>query len=362
MEDGYIRGMTRLTRLLPQALVISHAGTMTEPRPLRDGATPRPSSPSHRRVGVIHNPRSHSNRNARCGLEDMAARHPGLAFDTPASPADLRRALRRFAAEKVDLLVISGGDGTLRDVLTALPDAYPDGPPDLAILAAGNTNLAARALGISGTGPQGLERLLKAVRHDRLHRADCRLLEVGWIGQPGRTPMRGFFFGAAAFAEGKRIADIEIHRRHMHKGLAVAVTAATMVVRILFGDSDGLKRGTPMRIGLDDAPPRDADRFLLMATTLDRLMLGLWPFWGRGEGGIHWLEIEARPQRLVAALLAMAIRRPGRWMARKGYRSEHVSRVRIRLRQSFVLDGEFFDPGPEGILLSTPGQVTVVWP
>lgn len=49
-------------------------------------------------------------------------------------------------------------------------------------------------------------------------------------------------------------------------------------------------------------------------------------------------------------------------MARKGYRSDHVFRVRILLRQSFVLDGEFFDPGPDGILLSTPGQVTVVWP
>lgn len=362
MEDGYIRGMTRLTRLLPQALVVSQVGTMTEFRPVRGNASARPSSPSHQRVGVIHNPRSHSNRNGRCGLERLAALHPQLAFDAPASLADLERTLRRFASEKIDLLVISGGDGTLRDVLTALPAAYPDGPPDLAILAAGNTNLAARALGISGTGPQGLQRLLTAVRHDRLRRSDCRLLEVSWIGQPERMPVRGFFFGAAAFAEGKRIADIEIHRRHLHKGLAVAVTAATMVVRILFGDSDGLKRGTPMRISLDDAPPRDADRFLLMATTLDRLMLGLWPFWGHGNGGIHWLDIEARPKRLVATLLATAIRRPGRWMARKGYRSDHVFRVRILLRQSFVLDGEFFDPGPDGILLSTPGQVTVVWP
>ena len=326
---------------------------------------PLPStSATPRRVGVISNPRSHANRNGRSGLGELIARSPELAFAEPATPAALDDALRRFASRKIDLVVVSGGDGTLRDVLTALPGAYPDQLPDLAILAAGNTNLAARTLGIAGAGPRALQRLLDAARLGRLRRSVRPFLEIRWIGEPERPPVRGFFFGAAAFADGKRMADTEIHRRSFHKGTAVALTAATMVLRLLFGDPGHLRRGTPMRIGLDDGRLHEAPRFLLLATTLDRLMLGLWPFWSRDaavpEARLHWLDIEAPPARLIPALLAMALRRPQGWMAGKGYRSGDARRMRILLDQPFVLDGEFFDPGRGGILLTSPGDVTLV--
>ena len=290
----------------------------------------------------------------------MVARHPDLVFAEPDSPAALLEALRHFADSRVELVVISGGDGTLRDVLTALPSAYPDGLPDLALLAAGNTNLAARALGIAGSGPKGLQRLLDAARQGRLRRTPCRFLEVSWVGQPERNPVRGFFFGAAAFADGKRLADAEIHSRNFHKGLAVGLAATTMVLRILFGDVGGLRGGTPMRIGVDGGTPHEGRRFLLLATTLDRLMLGIWPFWGKGAGAIKWLDIEAPPRQLMAALLAMAAGRAWPWMAGKGYRSGRAGQLRILLEQPFVLDGEFFDTGHDGILLTSPGSVTMV--
>jgi hypothetical protein len=315
----------------------------------------------HARIGVIANPRSHAHRAGRAGLDAVLLRYPDIAYASPADPVGLQEALRRFAASGVDLLVVSGGDGTLRHVLSALPDCYPGAPPRLAILAAGNTNLAARVLGSPGRGVRGLERLLVAARAGTLRHRSCAILQVSWVDEPDRQAVRGFLLGAAAFVDGKRIADAVIHRRGMHEALAVAATLALTVRRMLF-PRPGRGAGTRMQIGLDGHAPREGHRFLLLATTLHRLLFGLWPFWGAGPGAIHLLEIDAPPRRAAAALFAVLRRRPAPWMAAAGYRSARAGEVRLVLQRPFVLDGERFEPGPHGVLLSAPDTATVVFP
>src|SRR3546814_8231468 len=56
--------------------------------------------------------------------------------------------LERFAAEGVDLLVVDGGDGTVRDVISAAPAAFGDRMPRMAILPSGKTNALALDLGV----------------------------------------------------------------------------------------------------------------------------------------------------------------------------------------------------------------------
>jgi hypothetical protein len=117
-----------------------------------------------------------------------------------------------------------------------------------------------------------------------------------------------------------------------------------------------------MEVAPDDRPALAGHRFLLLATSLDRLMLGLWPFWGEGAGPVRWLDVAAPPKRLAAALWAARQGRPGPWMPAAGYRSGRADRLAIRLRTPFVLDGEVFEPGPDGLVLSAPGQVAFVTP
>ncbi|MGI4746269.1 MAG: diacylglycerol/lipid kinase family protein [Janthinobacterium lividum] len=318
---------------------------------------------------MISNPRSYGHRHAVAKIEGAA----GVLLTQPADRASLLDTLHGFAASGIDLVVVNGGDGTLRDVMSALPTAYPDMLPELAILRAGNTNLAARMLEINGSGPQALDRLIAAVRTGRVRRQACAFLEVAWIGQPSRPRLRGFFLGAAAFADAKRLADEQIHRRGVHQGAAVGLTLATTILHVLTGRGP-VHRGTPISTAIDDSPARDGHRFLLLVTTLDRLMLGLWPFWGAGSGHINWLEIDAPPRFLPLALPAIVVRRLRDWMpgpisrivsriaSRWGYRSGRAARLAVRLERPFVLDGEFFEPGPDGVLLTSPGHVTIVIP
>jgi Diacylglycerol kinase catalytic domain len=315
---------------------------------------------SPRRIGIIINPRSHANKARPIQFAAVLARYPALRSASPTSPAALRAALRRFAFEKIDLVVISGGDGTLRDVLSALPASYPDGFPDIAILSSGNTNLAGRVLGSPGRGGRALEWLLKAIDTDKVRRKTCPVLQVSWPGEPARPPVCGFLFGAAAFTEAKRIANESVQSRGVHQALAVAAAMVLTSVRAVLGRGTVLAKGASMQIGIDAAPARNGRRFLMLATTLDSLMLGLWPFWGSGDGSIRWLVVDAPAPRLGAALSGVLLRRPWRWMAKKGYRSGRAEAIAIRMDQPFILDGEAFEAGHGGIVLSTVGSVTVI--
>lgn len=312
-----------------------------------------------RRLGIIVNPRSRALREGRFGLHAPSA---ALDLAAPASPEELAAVLSGFAARGVDLLVVQGGDGTLREVLTALPAAFGEHPPEIAVLATGKTNLAARSLGSAGSGQDALARLREAAERGSLRRRTLPVMEVTRLGQDASGPLRGLFLGAGAFTEAKRLADDRLNRSGIYDGLAVALALAAVALRTGRRGSRRLRDGIPAALAPDGAPPRGGQSFLILATSLDRLMLGMWPFWEVGQGPVRWLDVAAPPRRLPAALWAAWRGRPRPWMPAAGYRSGRANRVAIQLGSPFVLDGEVFEPGPGGIEISAAGPVTFVAP
>jgi diacylglycerol kinase (ATP) len=103
-------------------------------------------------IGLITNPRSRVNQRdpgrAR-RLMYMIGSH-GTAEATK-SIDDLYRVCEEFKKERIDVLGISGGDGTLHHTLTAMIRTYGDAPlPPVAILRGGTMNTIARSFGIFG--------------------------------------------------------------------------------------------------------------------------------------------------------------------------------------------------------------------
>jgi hypothetical protein len=117
-----------------------------------------------------------------------------------------------------------------------------------------------------------------------------------------------------------------------------------------------------MSLEVDGHPARAGRHFLTLATTLDRMTLGIMPFWGGGAGPVRWLDVAAPPRRPVAALLPTLRGRPRRWMLEGGYASGRASRVAVDLARPFVLDGELFEPGRGGVELSADQTVGFVAP
>jgi diacylglycerol kinase family enzyme len=192
------------------------------------------------RAGLIINPKSHRNRRAG-GRRGHAP--GGVLTAAPQTPAELDAALADFAARGIDLLIIDGGDGTLRDVLTLAPLHFGDAEPAFAALPSGKTNALAIALNTPRDWP--IEAALARAQAGAF--TPLSPLEVR-RARERKPPQRGFLFGAGAFR--RATADAEAaHRLGAFGSLAIGLTLAGSVLQTLAGRG-GWATGEPMTLAL----------------------------------------------------------------------------------------------------------------
>src|SRR3546814_3891039 len=60
--------------------------------------------------------------------------------------------------------------------------------------------------------------------------------------------------------------------------------------------------GDAIEVEVDGQPNASGkNRFLFLATTLNKIMAGIWPFWNDAGASLRYLEIDAEPKRLGSA-------------------------------------------------------------
>lgn len=321
--------------------------------PAADRARTVAPAPAAPRVGLISNPRSH--RNSTVALAAGAPR-PGIIAAAPRTRAQLREVLVRYAEERIDLLVVDGGDGTVRDVLTCASNFWEGWTPRLAVLPSGKTNALAIDLGL----PQdwSLDQALAAA-----HAGGAVTRSPLAIERRGRSDgaVRGFLFGAGAFVAATELAH-RTHRVGAFNGVAVGLALTWAVGQTLFGSPAGpWRRGERMRIrhhersvGMHGALlETDRDQYILLASTLERMPVGVRPF-GRPRPGLKTLTIDAPPRKLTAATGALLGGSEAAWLERAGYHRIDAPALDLDLDGEFILDGETFPAGQYRVIEAAP--------
>ena len=288
------------------------------------------------RVGVVSNPRSHRNKLQHgAQLGDVS----DILHASPATPADLVATLADFAARGVNLLAVDGGDGTVRDVLTAIPAAFTGRAPRMAVVPSGKTNALALDLGVSLDAT--LSDVLQAAQAG--HWQSRAPVEIARAGSRS-PPLRGFLFGAGAFVKATELAQ-RAHSVGAFNGVAVGLSLGWAVAQTVFGGRDNAWRaGEAMRIETADGHVVDRHFYMLFGSTLQRLPIGLKPF-GAVRSGLKLLAIDAPPKRIVATLPALLGGSETPILAQRGYHRVDVDSVRVTLDGGFILDGELYDGG-----------------
>jgi diacylglycerol kinase (ATP) len=149
-------------------------------------------------IGVVLNPRSRRNLRdpeAALRLARRLGRH-GVVREAR-SVDELYRIAEDFRRDDIDVLAISGGDGTNHVTLTGFLDVYGgDTIPRVALLRGGTMNTVANSVGVRHGQPEGL--LARLIR-DYAQRANEPLVDVERhvmrIAPRGAAPKYGFLFG-----------------------------------------------------------------------------------------------------------------------------------------------------------------------
>ena len=313
------------------------------PQPVSSASAAAKSEPT---VGVIYNPRSH--RNQGQDLDSDPAPH--VFISQPGDRQQLPVALKRFAERGIDLLVINGGDGTVRDVLTAGYGVFGDEWPTIAVLPKGKTN--ALTVDLSAPKTWSLQGAIDAYRDgERVVRSPMVIAREDAQGAPKQL---GFIMGAGVFTHAIS-AGQDAHRLGAFNALAVGVTTLwTMLQAMLGSASNKWRRGSAMDItiargGKSTPMPHsgrgDAGwRQFLFASTLETFPAGLVPF-AAHKHGLKLAVLDQASRRTILRIPMIMTGRDSHDHSTRGIHQLACDSFTLTLEDDFILDGEAYSGG-----------------
>jgi hypothetical protein len=298
------------------------------------------------RLGVLNNPRSGGNRKGLGAVRKILAASPEVCHREVLTPADVASALVDFSRQEVNIVAVNGGDGTIQAVLTVLCHQRPfETMPCLAVLRAGTTSMTAGDVGLKGSPELALQRLLSWADGGKGEEVILQRPVLRVQVDPHQDPVYGMFLGAASIYQGIQFFHNRMNRRGLRGEWAPGLTIALFLLAVASRGGDYVA-SVPITVGLDQSPPERRDYLLLMISSLERLFLGLRPFWGKEEKTLHYTAVEARPQHLLRALPSLIRGRKNRYgTPENGYFSQNVQQVQLTFTSGFTLDGELYKAG-----------------
>lgn len=317
---------------------------MSQP-PRTNGNTPGFTQGKPVRLGILSNDRSGGNRKDPDAVYRQVRDVSNAEYHRVRTPDEISAALKVLANNGTDIVVVNGGDGTIHATFNALFNDRPfDQPPPLALLCAGTTSMTAGDVGLRGKQSKAIQRLLRHTSKPDSS-LDLRQRSIVRVRTPGiPEDQYGMFFGTAAIYQA-----ITYCRAHLHSigfkgevgpGIALARFAIAMVRR-----DPRYVNPLTLEIDIDGNAKASRDYLLVMASTLQRLFLGIRPFWGKEPEPLQFTAIAAHPTRVIRSLPSLLRGKQKPWMDEdNGYISHNVTRISLDLDSGFTLDGELFTP------------------
>lgn len=313
------------------------------------------------RIGVITNPRSQQNKRSLAEMTRLLDAAPGARHVILDDVGAIPGILDGFAAAGVEVVAVAGGDGTVQAVLTDLFGRRPFAtPPLLAVVPRGMTNMIAADVGLARRGSRhafaALGRLLSAAPETLATAVEVRRV-VRVENVLNREAQYGMFFGAAGICRAIEACRTQVYPLKLEADAAAAVTLAGLLGGWMFrrGKQGGQKifYGDRVTLSLDDAPPQTMEALIILATTLDRLILRSRPFWGGAGGHLRFTAIAYPPKGLLRYARRILYGGEQRRLPAASYLSRASERVALAMDCPFTLDGEIFDPAPGRELVLT---------
>ena len=299
---------------------------------------------SRPRIALLSNPKSTGNIAQLSRIRDYCADHPDIFHYEVERAEQIGDALRTIARVRPKMLIINGGDGTVQAALTEIHNGghFVDGPPPVAVLPNGKTNLIALDLGAQGDPIEALEKLVALAQSDLTTHIVAREL-IALRNEPGSRPVIGMFLGGAGLADTMLYCRDKIYPLGLPNGISHALTAVALLARMFLRLQSRFLPPTPrhLQVSVQRDGPISGRFALLAVTTLEKMLLSS-EVKGSGRGRLKFLAVEERP---VSLLKAFAASLAGKLGASKfqGVHFEESDEISIEGEgTNLILDGEMF--------------------
>ncbi|SOD40625.1 diacylglycerol/lipid kinase family protein [Nitrosovibrio sp. Nv4] len=310
-------------------------------------------------VGFLFNPLSGRIRKRRDAIRrEMGGIHDAVCRDATSGP-EIRASVDAFVEADTDLLVIVGGDGTVQAVLNHLFTIQPPAKwPILSVIPGGTTNMTALDLGIHGRPEDNLRKLSKCL----LNRNLPPLLQrhVLCIEQAGTAKVYGMFFGIGLIAR----AVIFSQGRIKQLGVTGEIYSAIIMLGYLAGALIGRRQGpwAPVQLAVieQNIELHRGTYTFLFASTLDRLLFGMRPYWGQEQEPLHVTFVRQQRKRPLRSLLQLLSGHGSALKEQNGYFSSNTSVLELMIDDDYIVDGESYRAASQGgpLRISAAGPIS----
>ncbi len=241
------------------------------------------------RIGCICNPDAARNRRRLASIRPSLAEISKALYVETTGSKDFRDILQAELVESLDLLILSGGDGTMQQAMSALLASGARHLPMLALLPAGSTNVASTDIGGRLALDQAVAALINKLPNPTARTKKPLLIRAG----ESQAMFGGFFFGVgaapAAVGRYRRIRQPVRGMPFLDAGASVAAIGGTIMEIGLKGhDWQEVVSG---EVIVDGESTRIETSSLVLVTCLDGLFMDITPWWEQGGAPLKYLQL-----------------------------------------------------------------------
>ncbi|PTR07319.1 diacylglycerol kinase-like protein [Nitrosospira sp. Nsp5] len=310
-------------------------------------------------IGLLFNPLSGRIRKRKDAIRRVLAEIPGATCSEVTNEPEINASVDAFVRADVDLLVIIGGDGTVQGVLCHLFATQPLARwPALTIIPGGTTNMTALDLGICGKP----EFILQQLKGDLLKQIPPVFLQrhVLCIEQAGVAKVYGMFFGVGLIARAVIFSQSKIKQLGITGEIYSGLITVVYLIGLIFGRRHGAWAPVRMSIIERNIELHHGTYAFLFASTLDRLLFGMRPYWGKEEEPLHITFVRQKPNRPLRSLLALLSGHGGSLKEQDGYHSCNTGALELLIDDDYIVDGESYRASSENgpLRITAAGPIT----
>ena len=288
-------------------------------------------------IGVIYNPKAGKNKRNNENLFKLKAllQNCGRVRETR-TEEDLTEAVHEFKLQEIDIIAVSGGDGTIHRVLSNAIKNYGDAPlPKFMSLRSGTMNTFTNALHFKGTPFDILEKTVASFKAGKpLREVHQHLMRV--------DDKYGFMTGAGVVSN-----FLDLYYQSKSPGPKVA---AKMIALIIFSTlfrtryAKDLFRSTRLKVTIDGKMIEEDEFMILLGCVIKEIGLGFKPTHRAYDqpGHFHFIASTMKPLEMITKLPSIWL---GKDIVHPAFKHNGIAKEVIIEREGslqWMIDGDLY--------------------